>query len=142
MVAHGLFRHPEPARDLETASLSGNSLGCSCFHIFILSCCEWSVIVRWHPSLSAAIVTQLVTRLQARTQAAASLVVGLVRKVISPCLVAYGKNHTTLPLTGPKGHNDPRLRLISDVQFSWSATGVSVAGLCSVTTETPAGPGR
>ena len=35
-----------------------------------MSCCTWSTIVRWCPSPSAAIVTQLVTRLQARGQAA------------------------------------------------------------------------
>ena len=42
--------------------MSGNTIYCSCFRIFTLSCCPWSALVRWCPSLSAAIVTQLVTR--------------------------------------------------------------------------------
>jgi hypothetical protein len=41
----------------------------SCFHIFALSCCMWSTLVRWCPSPSAAIVAQLVTRSRARGQA-------------------------------------------------------------------------
>jgi hypothetical protein len=45
-----------------TSSVSGNVLRRSCFRISVLSCCEWSTRVRWRPSLSAAIVTQLVTR--------------------------------------------------------------------------------
>ena len=46
--------------------MSGNDICHSRFHIFALICCAWSALVRWCPSLSAAIVTQLVTRLGAR----------------------------------------------------------------------------
>ena len=48
-----------------TSSVSGNDIGRARFRIFFLSCCTWCTIVRWRPSLSAVIVTQLVTRLQA-----------------------------------------------------------------------------
>ena len=54
--AQGRFR--------KIVSVSGNVLRGSCFRFFILSCCEWSTCVRWRPSLSAAIVTQLVTCLR------------------------------------------------------------------------------
>ncbi len=47
-------------------SVSGTVLCRSCFRFFALSCYTWSIIVRWRPSPSAAIVTQLVTRLRAR----------------------------------------------------------------------------
>ena len=46
-----------------TSSVSGNAIYCSCFRIFTLSCCVWSALVRWCPSLSAVIVTQLGTQL-------------------------------------------------------------------------------
>ena len=45
-----------------TSSVSGNDVDCSCFRIFTLSCCAWSVLVRWRPPPWAAIVTQLVTQ--------------------------------------------------------------------------------
>jgi len=48
------------------ASVSGNVLCRSCLRFFALSYYTWSTIVRWRPSPSAAIVTQLVTLLQAR----------------------------------------------------------------------------
>ena len=48
---------------------SGNDVYCSCFRIFTLSCCAWSMLVRWRPSPWAAVVTQLVTQ-AAHTQAA------------------------------------------------------------------------
>ena len=44
------------------ASVSGNDVYCSCFRIFTLSCCAWSVLVRWCPSPWVAVVTQLVTQ--------------------------------------------------------------------------------
>jgi hypothetical protein len=43
--------------------VSGIAIYRSCFRIFTLSCCAWSALVRWCPSLSDAIVTHLVTRL-------------------------------------------------------------------------------
>jgi hypothetical protein len=49
----------------QTSSLSGKFCKRSCFRIFTVSCRMWSAFVRWHPSPSAAIVTQLVTRLRA-----------------------------------------------------------------------------
>ena len=45
-----------------TSSVSGNDIYRICFRIFALSCCTWSALVYWRPSLSAAIVTQLVTQ--------------------------------------------------------------------------------
>jgi hypothetical protein len=45
-----------------TSSVSGNDVYCSCFRIFTLNCCALSALVRWRPSLLAAIVTQLVTQ--------------------------------------------------------------------------------
>jgi hypothetical protein len=42
--------------------VSGNDVYCSCFRIFTLNCCALSALVRWRPSLLAAIVTQLVTQ--------------------------------------------------------------------------------
>ena len=45
-----------------TSSVSGNDVYRSCFRIFVLSCWAWSVLVRWCPSPSAAVVTQLVTQ--------------------------------------------------------------------------------
>ena len=45
-----------------TSSVSGNAIYSSCFRIFTLSCCAWSVLVRWRPSPSAVVVTQLVTQ--------------------------------------------------------------------------------
>ena len=54
-----------PSPDLTSSVASGNDICCSCFRIFALSCCTWSTIVRWRPSSSAAVVTQLVTHLQA-----------------------------------------------------------------------------
>jgi hypothetical protein len=48
-----------------TSSVSGNDVYCSCFPIFTLSCCAWSVLVRWRPSPRAAVVTQFVTHLPA-----------------------------------------------------------------------------
>jgi hypothetical protein len=51
-----------------TSSVSGNAICRSCSRIFALSCYTWSTLVRWCPSSSAAIVTQLVTRLRARGQ--------------------------------------------------------------------------
>lgn len=45
--------------------MSGNAICRSCFRVFALSCHTWTTIVRWRPSASAAIVTQLVTRLRA-----------------------------------------------------------------------------
>jgi hypothetical protein len=47
-----------------TSSVSGNAIYGSCFRIFKVSCSVRSVLVRWCPSLSAAVVTQLVTHLQ------------------------------------------------------------------------------
>ncbi len=44
------------------SSVSGNDVYCSCFRIFTLSCCAWSVLVRWRPSPWPAVVTQLVTQ--------------------------------------------------------------------------------
>ncbi len=44
-----------------TSSVSGNAIYRSRFRIFILKCCARSMHVRWRPSMSAAIVTQLVT---------------------------------------------------------------------------------
>ena len=49
--------------DAATSSLSGNFFNRSCFRISGLTCGEWSARVRWRPSLSTAIVTQLGTRL-------------------------------------------------------------------------------
>lgn len=46
--------------------MSGNAIYRLCFRNFALSCCTWSMLVRWRPLMSAAIVTQLVTRLWAR----------------------------------------------------------------------------
>jgi hypothetical protein len=46
---------------LQTSSLSGNAIYRLCFRISSLSCCVPFTLVRWCPSLSAAIVTQLVT---------------------------------------------------------------------------------
>jgi hypothetical protein len=45
---------------------SGNDIYRSCFRIFSLSCYTWFTIVRWRPSPSSTIVTQLVTRLASR----------------------------------------------------------------------------
>ena len=50
------------------ASVSGNAICRLCFRVFALSFCTLSTLVRWCPSSSAAIVTQLVTRLRARDQ--------------------------------------------------------------------------
>ena len=44
-----------------SSSLSGNAIYRLCFRIFTLNCCAPFILVRWCPSLSAAIVTQLVT---------------------------------------------------------------------------------
>ncbi len=57
-------RRAGPARreHLVTSSVSGNDICRLCFRIFTLSCCTWSALVRWRPSLSATIVTQLVTQ--------------------------------------------------------------------------------
>ena len=46
-----------------TSSLSGKFAKRSCFRFVITACGYWSTHVHWCPSLSAAIVTQLVTRL-------------------------------------------------------------------------------
>ena len=46
-----------------TSSLSGKFAKRSCFRFLITACGYWSTHVHWCPSLSAAIVTQLVTRL-------------------------------------------------------------------------------
>lgn len=51
-----------------TSSVSGNAIYRSCFRILALSCYARSTLVRWCPSLSAAIVTQLVTRLRLAAQ--------------------------------------------------------------------------
>lgn len=44
------------------ASVSRNDIYRLCFPIFTLSCCAWSALIRWCPSLAAAIVTHFVTQ--------------------------------------------------------------------------------
>jgi len=46
-----------------TSSVSGKFAKRSCFRFLVTTCGYWSMRVHWCPSLSAAIVTQLVTRL-------------------------------------------------------------------------------
>ena len=60
--ATGAGTHTKQAIPDLTSSVSGNSLRRSCFRIWAMGCWEWSVNVHWRPSLSAPIVTQLVTR--------------------------------------------------------------------------------
>ena len=45
-----------------TSSVSGSDICRSCFRIQAVSCYLWSALVRWCPSPSGAIVTQLVAR--------------------------------------------------------------------------------
>jgi hypothetical protein len=61
-----------PAPEL-TSSVSGNAIYRSCFRFSALSSCIWSTIVRWRPSLSVAVVTQLVTHHRARSPACLSM---------------------------------------------------------------------
>lgn len=54
---------PGDRTELLTSSVSlGNVVGCSCFRIMAMSWRKRSAHVRWRPSPSAAIVTQLVAR--------------------------------------------------------------------------------
>ena len=70
-------------------SVSGNAICRSCFRVFALSCYTRSTIVRWRPSLSAAIVTQLVTRLQARGRGRPSMrTIGAVLLAVKRCSLA------------------------------------------------------
>jgi hypothetical protein len=73
-----------------TSSVSGNDVYCTRFRIFTLSCCAWSVLVRWRPSPSAVVVTQLVTQ--------AAFLSGIIRRRGSqPEKRKVGSS--TLPLT-------------------------------------------
>jgi hypothetical protein len=59
--ATGAGTHTQRAIPDLTSSVSGNAIHRLCFRIFTLNCCVSFTLVHWCPSLSAAIVTQLVT---------------------------------------------------------------------------------
>lgn len=138
---------PSVARPI--ASVSGNDICRSCFRVFALSCYTWSIIVRWRPSPSAAIVTQLVTHLQARGRARPSMRTTGAHEDLTPpaaCKARLPQDHFSslgLGLFVPKPNARcglrPLLRRLTCLVPSVGRPLVSVAVATQLVTYPPAG---